>query len=224
VIALRIHGALPVACLVIACDSRDHVPAGDAARQAVPSVQPTRQDTIQTSASRPPVVQPEALDWDRADSLTLRIAADSFLALPEAVRADMQRRGCTVPQSPELTERHNVISGAFIQAGRTDWAVVCSIKRASRILVYRAGRADVVDSLGHAEDRTYLQTIGGDVIGFSRVIEVADQKRIEEHVAVGDGPKPPPIDHAGINDTFLGKASRIHYFSQGVWIGLVATD
>ena len=221
---MRFSVALLAGCLLMACDGRDRAPASHSTRETVSSAPPARSETTQASAPPSPVTSPQALDWTLADSLALRFAPDSFAALPPVVRADMRHRGCTVPQSPELKERHNVISGAFIQAGQTDWAVLCSVKRVSRILVYRAGRADVVDSLGRAEDLGYLQTIGGDTIGFSRLIGVADGKYIEEHAAAYDGPKPPPIDHLGINDIFIGKASGIHYLYNGKWIGLLGAD
>ena len=38
------------------------------------------------------------------------------------------------------------------------------------------------------------------------------------------GPKPPPIDHQGINDAFLEKASSVHYFHEGKWLRLTDAD
>jgi hypothetical protein len=38
------------------------------------------------------------------------------------------------------------------------------------------------------------------------------------------GPKPPPIDHLGIDDAFLEKASVVHYYYQGKWLQLTGAD
>ncbi|PYR66590.1 MAG: hypothetical protein DMG20_12690 [Acidobacteria bacterium] len=38
------------------------------------------------------------------------------------------------------------------------------------------------------------------------------------------GPKPPPIDHLGINDVFIEKASVVWYFYQGKWLQLQGAD
>ena len=35
---------------------------------------------------------------------------------------------------------------------------------------------------------------------------------------------PPPIDHQGINDAFLGKASVIEYFLKGKWLEFPGDD
>ena len=35
------------------------------------------------------------------------------------------------------------------------------------------------------------------------------------HYDAYGGPKPPPIDHQGIDDAFVEKASVVHYFHRG---------
>ncbi len=38
------------------------------------------------------------------------------------------------------------------------------------------------------------------------------------------GPKPPPIDHQGIEDSTLGKVSVIKYYYRGTWLTLTGAD
>jgi hypothetical protein len=38
------------------------------------------------------------------------------------------------------------------------------------------------------------------------------------------GPQPPPIDHHGIDDAFLEKASITWYFNNGKWLRLQGAD
>lgn len=166
--------------------------------------------------------------WSRADAATVRVAPSRFAALPAAVRTDLERRGCRIPQSAESGTSeplHNVIRGAFTARGQADWAVLCSVRDTSQILVYRSGAVAASDSLARAADRDYLQGMGGDRIAFSRKISVATAAYIREHAKAYGGPKPPsPLDHDGVEDGFLGKASVIMYYFGGKWIPLQGAD
>ena len=195
---------------------------GDSTRSALPAVVETTETRSRgyLASAEPPTAE----DWARADSTALRLPPDSFPELPAVVRDDLRKRGCTVPQSPQLPEKHNVISGQFIRAGQSDWAVLCSIALVSRVLVYRAGTVAVIDTLGESRDADFLQGIGDNRIGFSHRIGVASKQYIEDMAAEFDGPTPPPIDHDGIEDAFMGKVSGIIYFYNGKWIGLQGAD
>jgi len=59
-------------------------------------------------------------------------------SLPRAFRAELERRGCTVPQSHRS---ENAISGHFGASGQVDWAVLCSQRGQSTILVSWGGTA-----------------------------------------------------------------------------------
>jgi hypothetical protein len=79
--------------------------------------------------------------------------------------------------------------------------------------------------LARQPDRDRLQNVGPvGVIGFSRELGVADPKFIQEHHELYGGPKPPPLDHDGINDMFVGKASVVWYRYQGRWLQLTGAD
>ena len=200
----------------------DRRPAPPANRVSADSESGHRSDSV--LGRDPGAAVPQALRWARADSSIVRLPPSSFPALPSVVRADLERRGCSVPQSPDIKEPHSVLSGAFIQAGQTDWAVLCSIDLVSRILVYRGGRTDVVDSLAQLDDRNYLQGNGGDTIVFSREIQLADSAYIASHAEAYDGFKPSPLDHMGIDDVFMDKGSSILYFFKGKWLKLAGAD
>ena len=70
---------------------------------------------------------------------------------------------------------------------------------------------------------TYI-FLGHDQLGYSRGIEAVDKDYIMRHYDLYSGPKPPPIDHLGINDIFFEKASVVWYFYQGQWLQLRGTD
>lgn len=163
-------------------------------------------------------------DWDRADLQTRRLAPSEFKQLPANLIRDLQQRGCTVPQEHFTKEPHNVIRGEFARPGQTDWAVLCSVGRVSHILIYWNGSETNPAQLPKGEDRAWLQTVGDNAIGYSRQIAVIDGRGILKYYGYHGGPKPPPVDHLGIEDAFVGKASKILYFYDGTWLALQGAD
>jgi hypothetical protein len=61
-------------------------------------------------------------------------------------------------------------------------------------------------------------------IGFSRLIMVAPGDAIRRHLGRHAALKPTAIDHDGIENSFVGKASTVWYWSGGKWIQLSQTD
>lgn len=161
--------------------------------------------------------------WDKADRETLRLAPSAFPGLPEPVARELSDRGCSVPQTWYPETPHNIISGAFRKPGQIDWAVLCSVERRSVILVFWNGSAERVEELPRSAgaDRHWLQGIGGERIGFSRRIRAVGKSYIHDHYG---GPGPPPIDHQGIDDAFIEKASTVHYWHEGRWLDLPGAD
>src|SRR5262252_1598333 len=101
-----------------------------------------------------------------ADLHTRRLKPSAFPELPQAVMTELQRRGCTIPQLPGA-RRSNVIKGQFAKPGQTDWAVLCSIRRISAILVFWNGSASNVSEIAKGKDIGRLQTGAGDQIDYS---------------------------------------------------------
>jgi hypothetical protein len=166
----------------------------------------------------------EAQDWDAADRATKRLAPAQFVDLPVGVRTELERRGCTIPQPFTAKRPENVIKGRFTSANQTDWAVLCSRQRTSSILVFRGLDSAAVEIAAQA-DISSLQTIDGDgAIGYSRAIAVATSRYIQDHHNTYGGPKPPPLDHEGINDIFVEKGSLVWYWYRGVWLKLQGAD
>ena len=158
-----------------------------------------------------------------------RLPPESFPALPPAVAAELRRRGCLVPQTwmaDRIGEPHNVISGEFERPGQTDWAVLCSIKGTSSLLVFWDGRAADVEQVpgGTVPDEVYLQGVGGGRFGFGRLIQAVGRDVILRYLADNTGEESSPIDHQGINDAFLEKGSTVHYRSGGQWLRLPGAD
>jgi hypothetical protein len=136
----------------------------------------------------------------------------------------------SLPPSDAHTERsfakkpNNVVRGQFARPGQLDWAVLCSIKGVSTILVFWNGSEKDPAAIALMEDRNFLQGVTATEIGYSRGIGIADRDFIMRHYSAYGGPKPPPIDHQGIDDAFLEKASVTWYFHNGKWLQLTGSD
>ena len=119
-----------------------------------------------------------------------------------------------------------MIQGHFERPGQTDWAVLGSRGGASTILVFWGGKADSVDSLATLEDEIFLQDFGAGRIGYSRMISTIGPSAMQGlYDSFGEGEQPPvPLKHEGIEDSFIDKASVVHFRHAGKWVELVGMD
>jgi hypothetical protein len=162
--------------------------------------------------------------WEAADRQVRRLQPSAITQLPKNLMAELQRRGCTIPQVPMIEGIQNVIRGEFAKPGQTDWAVLCSTGRVSSMLVFWSGSETNVAEIGKMKDVDRLQGWGGDKIVYSWAISPVGKKFISDRYKAFGGEKPPPIDHQGINDAFVGKGSEVLYFYQGKWLRLSGDD
>jgi hypothetical protein len=155
-----------------------------------------------------------------------RLRPAALTTLPLAVRRDLERRSCLVPQPYDARIAKNVIHGSFTAARVSEWAVLCSVNDTSRILIYRIDRAvRLVDSLGRAWDGASVQGIGGKRWGYSRLIRTLAVPKIPLWRDDVDGhPIPQPIDHDAIEDIFEGKAADAFYYAAGRWYRQVTAN
>lgn len=162
--------------------------------------------------------------FEEAERQIVRLPPAAFPELPGKVAGALRRRGCTIPQEAFAKKPHNVIRGQFARPGQTDWAVLCSVKGVSTILVFWNGAELNPDAIGAGPDSGWLQVVGEDQIGYSRAISPVGRAFILGHYQAYGGPKPPPIDHQGIDDAFVGKASVTWYLHGGKWLSLTGAD
>ena len=170
------------------------------------------------------VARVRSQDWEAANAGTIRLKPSAFPSLPIRVRDYLERRKCAIPQSFLGKTPHNVVRGRFTSATRTDIAVLCSVDKVSSVLVFRGGATSEVSELAPHPDEMFLQVVNPGVAGYSRALGVADARYIREHHAAYGGPQPPPLDHDGINDMFVEKASVVWYWYRGEWLQLQGAD
>jgi hypothetical protein len=178
--------------------------------------------TAGISLARPS--QEPVTKFREADLQVTRLAPSAFPELPTNIRRGLERRGCTVPQVSANNQPQNVIKGEFTRKGQTDWAVLCSVNQVSTILVFRNASVRNPSELAREPDVDELQATGGNAVAYSRTISGVDRAYIPSHYQAYGGNKPPTIDHQGINDAFVEKASVVHYFQAGKWLNLTGAD
>ena len=161
------------------------------------------------------------------DSWIVRLSPTAFPELPANLVQELQRRGCTIPQEAfSKLKPNNVIKGEFARAGQTDWAVLCSVKGVSTILVFWNGSDENPASIVPAPDTNYLQGAGGhQQWAYSRSITPMGVDQIfRYHDLEHLGIPLPPIEHQGINDAFEGKAFLVWYYFDGQWLKVAGGD
>jgi hypothetical protein len=125
--------------------------------------------------------------FDEAERRIVRLPPSAFPEIPRNVATELQRRGCSIPQEAFTKNRHNVIKGQFARLGQVDWAVLCSIKGVSTILVFWNGSEKNPAAIAPIEDRNFLQGITAENIGYSRGIGPVGREFIMQHFnAYGD--------------------------------------
>ncbi len=172
----------------------------------------------------PMLLVAQQYDWDKAEREIRRLPPSSFKELPAKVVKELKDRGCTIPQTYISKKPHNVIQGEFARKRQKDWAVLCSKESKSAILVFWGKPTKCPGEMGWVEDKYGLQGIGEGKIGYSIAIAPVDADYILEHYQRYGGPKPPPLDHQGIDGAFVGKASVVLYCHEGEWLRLTGAD
>jgi len=162
--------------------------------------------------------------FDEAEQRIVRLPPTAFPELPRKVVRELQRRGCSIPQEAFTKKPNNVIKGQFARPGELDWAVLCSIKGVSTILVFWNGSDKNLAAIAPFEDRIFLQGITDDKIGYSRAITPVGKDFIVLYAQASAEPTPPLINHQGIDDAFVEKGSSTWYFYDRNWLKLAGSD
>jgi hypothetical protein len=145
-----------------------------------------------------------------------KLSPSDFRRLPVKISKELIRRGCAIPQITieglETREPHNVVRGEFARKGQKDWAVLCSRRGQTAIHIFWGRPTRCPSVIGAAPDDA------------ARFLDVADAKYILVHYEAYDGPKPPPLEHEGINDGFAESASQVWYCYRSKWRVLQGAD
>jgi hypothetical protein len=162
------------------------------------------------------------------------LSPDSIPGLPAAVRAELNRRDCLIPQEHENPRPNNIVRGSFGAVGQVDWAARCWRDQRSTILVVWGGRAWCPETMHERPDplSSWMLTHGRGF--YDAALVRADSTRIanievygpDELAAdsVGDTPAAAWRGYDGIEDIILEKGSVVWYCLRGRWVSLGGGD
>jgi hypothetical protein len=155
--------------------------------------------------------------------LTYRLSPDSIPDLPASVVTMLKKRAGMVPQ-PGRGERANAVSGAFSSKGAIEWAVLCSVRDTSQILILNAASGAIVDSVDKTPDLNYLESEDGVlwVVGETVSLESAESLSVKPDSSVMDSQAfaaifPKPIDHDAVGHWYSDKGGEVLYSANGRW-------
>ncbi len=180
-------------------------------------------------ASSPTISRIENQDVPN-DGKIRTLPPSAFPELPKTIGERLETLGCDIPQVPGEAKAQNVVHGFFARPGQTDWAVLCSRAGKSSILIFWGKPTACSGELAIRDDSNYLQGDADSHLVYSRQISSASGKKILKYAGAfsqdgtGKAHASPRLDHAGIEDIFVGKASEIYYCSQGKWQTLQGAD
>jgi len=145
----------------------------------------------------------------------------SFPDLPGAVAAELNRRGCMIPQSFEAKQPENVIHGAFRAAGSSDWAALCSSQQTTTLYVFSpTGESPI--ALPHSRN----SGVAWDGAGAPRFLDRPGHwdRSVAELRSTPAIRRGLTIDHDAIDDARLERSWSFHYFEAGRWVNLRGDD
>ncbi len=164
------------------------------------------------------------IDWKKAEKEIRFIKPDQVPGVPRKVVKAIESQGCEIPQSWDVRNPHNLIAGSFASRKSKDWAVLCSKNGNSSIFVVWEKEAPCPSTFAPSENRRVLQVINEGKVGYSRFLSAASKDSILAHQQTYGGPLPKNLDHQGIDDAFVPKASVTYYCEGGQWLTLQGSD
>jgi hypothetical protein len=156
--------------------------------------------------------------------LIRRLPVNAFPQLPPVVQAQLNRRGCLIPQTYEAHQPENVIHASLEQQGSSDWAVLCSVNGTVSLLVFLSSSHGDPTVLATASETSRLQAHGsGNVLGFNWGIDSASPEAIHE-AQLGMHHPPPRVDHDALADSVVEGRTVYHFYAHSAWTILDTED
>lgn len=87
------------------------------------------------------------------------VSPSQFKDVPRVVIRALLARGCAIPQSGAEEPPGNVVSGHFLTNKRRDFAALCSIAGASKVLVLNGESGSVIAALNRQSDAMHLMAV-----------------------------------------------------------------
>jgi hypothetical protein len=154
-------------------------------------------------------------------------APDSVASLPAQIRHDLDLRHCLIPKYEGSVDAKDLAYtlGHFHSRLLVDYAVECHVpvSKVANVIVYSdtsgAWSGEVIASAPF--DTSHNSDYCEDAVGVATPAEIRDYARafVPEELK-----ELPQLDHDGVEIGICEKASVMHYFSNGKWLGLQGAD
>jgi hypothetical protein len=164
------------------------------------------------------------IDGHPTPYLIRHLPLSSFPDLPAAIRAQLNLRGCLIPQTYEAHRPENVVHASLERPGSSDWAVLCFAQGTVSLLVFFGNGSSQPYTLASAPETARLQThdLSG-VLGFNWGIDPASPQDVHD-AQLGMRRPPPRIDHDALADTLVDRRTVYHFYLKSAWIVLEMQD
>ncbi len=148
--------------------------------------------------------------------LIRHLPVSSFPQLPAWIQAELDRRGCMIPQTYEAYGPENVVQGSLERSGSSDWAVLCSAHGTVSLLVF-FGDSTQPTVLASALETERLEAGGPNgILGFDWGIDPATPEQVQEAEAEMN-PRPPLLEHDALAVTVINRNTVYHYYAKNAW-------
>jgi len=148
----------------------------------------------------------------------------SFPDLPLAIKEQLDRRGCLIPQSYEARQPENVIHASLERSGSSDWAVLCSEQGTVFLLVFFGSNSNQPFTLASSPETERLQSHGSSgVLGFNWAIDPALPQDVHE-AQLGMRHPPPRLDHDALADSVIDRRTDYHFYLSNSWTLIETQD
>jgi hypothetical protein len=159
-----------------------------------------------------------------APYLIRRLPVSSFPELPPVIAAQLDQRGCMIPQTYQAHRPENVVHASFERAGSSDWAILCSSGGTVQLLIFFASSPKEPSILVTEPETARMETHDrSGVLGFAWGIDPASPRRVREAQLEMEH-HPPLLDHDALADVFVEKGTVYHFFTKNAWKTIDTTD
>jgi hypothetical protein len=147
-----------------------------------------------------------------------RLPVSSFPDLPEPIAAQLEQRGCLIPQTWQSHRPENVVHASFESSGSSDWAVLCSAQGTVSLLVFFGSALQNPITLASTQETERLQPHGANgTLGFNWGIDSATPRQMHDAQA-GLQHRPPAPDHDALADSTLERRTVYHFYAHSAWM------
>ncbi len=149
--------------------------------------------------------------------LIRHLPVSSYPDLPEALSAQLSRRGCLIPQTYEAHHPENVVRASLEHTGSSDWAVLCSEHGTVSLLVYFSSAPAKLLVLAAAPETERLQAHDpSGVLGFNWGIDAASPDQVHQAQS-GLEHRPAFLDHDALADSLVDRHTVYHFYLKNAW-------